>query len=278
MFLGALRTCALVGYRAPKHASLVADRQRRCERPPHADDSRSRAASLGSCTYAALTVCARSTRRAQQRSCRAASGSDAGRPMQREKPGRGFCRKFPGAPVFALGYSLGALLLAKYLGEADAARWSPPAATHGTDAPSSSGADASESDPSSRSAASGVRAGSGNGVASAAAAEAVCGPSGTRSACVAGAATGGGVPGAEGDSLPRGSAAAGSSPGGARHGSMLAGAVAVSSPFDMRKACAKLDQPWTIAWLYNLILTTRCARSRCTLPCQPPLLHDTGLI
>ena len=39
----------------------------------------------------------------------------------------------------------------------------------------------------------------------------------------------------------------------------LAAAVVVSSPYDMGEAARKIAKPWTMGWIYNLVLTFRCA-------------------
>jgi hypothetical protein len=42
-------------------------------------------------------------------------------------------------------------------------------------------------------------------------------------------------------------------------GSGFAAAVAISNPFCMISATRRLNQPWTMPWVYNLVLTHRCA-------------------
>jgi pimeloyl-ACP methyl ester carboxylesterase len=157
-------------------------------------------------------------------------------------------RKFPSAPLFAVGYSLGALLLTKYLSEADTGRWAQPPAPSLTPTPSGPRCDETDSVP-------GDSATIGR-----------CSDSSdTTSTCPPGDHNG--LPGSDASSaatpqeLPAmqqfaASMGTGSWPSSA--GSLLSGAVTISNPFCMSAASAKLDKPWTVPWLYNIALTFQC--------------------
>ena len=54
----------------------------------------------------------------------------------------------------------------------------------------------------------------------------------------------------------RGGGASSTSPGGVS-GSGLTAAVAISSPFELLSASDRLQTPWTMSWVYNIILTAR---------------------
>jgi hypothetical protein len=50
---------------------------------------------------------------------------------------------------------------------------------------------------------------------------------------------------------------------GIRCGGHLTAAVVVGSPFDMQVAADKISKPWSLNWVYNLVLTFRCASLDC---------------
>lgn len=158
-------------------------------------------------------------------------------------------RKFPAAPVFAVGYSLGALLLTKYTAEADSGRFGWQ-----LESPSD---ESSPAAPLSRTTSSqdfrDVRASTNLATGT------------LQRACKAtGNDTTGNLRAPSSVAGSRSGAQAEREPWWRQHemphrwtGSGLAAAVMVSNPFCMSTANENLEKPWTMGWLYNLVLTHR---------------------
>jgi predicted alpha/beta-fold hydrolase len=156
------------------------------------------------------------------------------------------CRCNPHAPIYAAGYSLGALLLAKYLAEEAQGKLPPLHGPKPLSAPLPVLPDVAPVHMSSDSAA-GHSPDSNQALSQS--------PDATWSTVVQnGASSGAGTPTAQGSTADR------------QHGAAarLTAAAIVSSPFDMMAAAQKIAKPWTVPWLYNLVLTFRCAPILCT--------------
>ena len=156
------------------------------------------------------------------------------------------CRCNPHAPIYAAGYSLGALLLAKYLAEEAQGKLPPLHGPKPLSAPLPVPPDVAPVHMSSDSAA-GHSPDSNQALSQS--------PDATWSTVVQnGASSGAGTPTAQGSTADR------------QHGAAarLTAAAIVSSPFDMMAAAQKIAKPWTVPWLYNLVLTFRCAPILCT--------------
>lgn len=140
------------------------------------------------------------------------------------------CRKYPEAPLHIVGFSLGALLLTKYLCE-EAQDLRPP-----------------------------IRLPVVCDVRSKSPAQPEVGVAAATMPTVAGAASPSWI---QSDSASDGTGEP--SPrregGEARCSGRVTAAAVVGCPFDMQQAAANISKPWTLGWLYNYVLTFRCSSS-----------------